>query len=471
MGALKKTYDSSPRLLRIVGVNAYGLRNRRRFREWERILEQLEYTERLKRDDQVRLVREKLKDIISYAIRNVPFYGKFSPLLAEIDDADIFKILGQLPPVGKEEINREPDAFLARGQGKHVISRTSGTTGTPLYVHMDRGTFVLGDALWWRRTRWAGYEKDDWIARLVGDPVVPLRIKEPKKPWIVSHPDKRIYLSTFHLSKDAAVRMGELLNKKKPSYIMGYPSSLEILCSYLVESGFESRWKPKNILFSSEPMYAHQERVIRRVFQSDIRGVYGSTEKVISASQCEKGTYHLSLMDGYLEGQFGIMENRQPGLVTTLTNRVMPLIRYRIGDVIKADPSLVCECGRTLPAMSPVINRQVDWVITPSGRKIAPGIVTLAFTHQDISGIRKAQIVQDDPASIKLYVDADESTLLKYGAVLKASLEKVFFGEIDVEIIRADRIDVMQSGKSKFIVNKLRRGFQDAATDAESQNG
>jgi len=95
----------------------------------------------------------------------------------------------------------------------------------------------------------------------------------------------------------------------------------------------------------------------------------------------------------------------------------------------------------------------------------------LAFTHQDISGIRKAQIVQDDPASIKLYVDADESTLLKYGAVLKASLEKVFFGEIDVEIIRADRIDVMQSGKSKFIVNKLRRGFQDAATDAESQNG
>ena len=471
MGAAKKIYDSSPRLLRVAGVNAYGLRNRLRFREWERILGELEYTERLKRDDQIRLVREKLEDIISYAIRNVPFYAKFAPLLAEIDKADIFEVLAKIPPVGKEEINREPEAFLAPGQGRHVISRTSGTTGTPLYVHMDRRTFVLGDALWWRRTVWAGYEKGDWIARLVGDPIVPLRVKEPKKPWIVSHPDRRIYLSTFHLSKDAAMRMGELLNKRRPAYIMGYPSSLEILCSYLEESGYESRWKPKNVLFSSEPMYAHQERVVKGVFHSDIRGVYGSTEKVISAAQCEKGTYHLSLVDGFLEGQFGIMENKQPGLVTTLTNRVMPLIRYRIGDVIKAEPSLVCECGRTLPAMSPVINRQVDWVVTPSGRKLAPGVITLAFTHHDISGIRKAQIIQDDPASIKLYLDADESTVLQYGGVLKESLEKVFFGEINVEIIRTDRIDVLQSGKSKFIVNKLRKGFEDAATDPESQNG
>lgn len=471
MNAVKKIYDSCPGLLRVVGVNAYGVRNRLRLREWERILQQVEHTERLDRDAQIRLVREKLKDIISFAIRNVPFYGKFSSLLAGIDHADIFEVLEKLPPVGKEDINKEPEAFLSPSRGKHVISRTSGTTGTPLCVHMDRETFVLGDALWWRRTQWAGHEKGDWIARLVGDPIIPLRIKEPKEPWIVSHLDKRIYLSTFHLNKDAAVKIGELLNGKKPSYIMGYPSALEILSSYLEENGFESRWKPKYILFSSEPMYAQQESIIRRVFQSEIRGLYGSAEKVISAAQCEKGTYHLSLVDGYLEGQFGIMENRQPGLVTTLTNRVMPLIRYRIGDVIKAEPFLVCECGRTLPAISPVVTRPGDWVVTPSGRKISPSVIYLAFRHPGTSGIRKGQIVQEDAASIKVYVDADESTLLECGAVLKESLEKVFFGEMDVEIIRTDRIYVAQSGKSGFIVNKFRRGFQDAATDPESQNG
>jgi phenylacetate-CoA ligase len=192
---------------------------------------------------------------------------------------------------------------------------------------------------------------------------------------------------------------------------------------------------------------------------------------VISAAQCEKGTYHLALVDGFLEGQFGIMENKQPGLVTTLTNKVMPLIRYGIGDIIKAEPTLQCECGRTLPAMSPVITRQLDWVITPSGRRLAPGVISLAFMHQDITGVRKAQIVQDEPAALKVYVDADEASFRRCAHLLKESLQEVCFGEMKIEVIKTDHIEVMQSGKSKFIVNKLRRNSEDAAADAESQNG
>ncbi len=468
MDRFKKIYDSSGRALRVLYVNAYGLRNNSRCRQWERLLQKIEYTERLDREAQIRLVRDRLRKIIGFAINNVPYYKKFSSLGKDLNALNVYKILEELPVVGKEDINREPGAFLSLSHGDYLTSRTSGTTGTPLYVHMDSYTFLLGDALWWRRTRWADFERGEWIARLVGDPIIPLRVKEPKKPWIISVLDRRIYLSTFHLSMDAAIRIGELLNRKRPAYIMGYPSSLEILGNYLDESGFEIQWRPKNILFSSEPMYTHQEKVIKRVFKSDVRGLYGSGEKVISASQCAEGTYHLSLVDGYLEGQFGIMENRQPGLVTTLTNKVMPLIRYEIGDVIKAEPSFSCRCGRTLPVIDPVITKQEDWVITPSGRKISPSAIVWAFIHQDIRGINKAQVVQEEAGSVKVYVNTDESNFLKYKDMLKESMNKVFFGEMGVEIIRAERIDVKQSGKSRFIVNKLRRGFEDATADPES---
>ena len=468
MDRFKKIYDSSGRALRVLYVNAYGLRNNSRCRQWERLLQKIEYTERLDREAQIRLVRDRLRKIIGFAINNVPYYKKFSSLGKDLNALNVYKILEELPVVGKEDINREPGAFLSLSHGDYLTSRTSGTTGTPLYVHMDSYTFLLGDALWWRRTRWADFERGEWIARLVGDPIIPLRVKEPKKPWIISVLDRRIYLSTFHLSMDAAIRIGELLNRKRPAYIMGYPSSLEILGNYLDESGFEIQWRPKNILFSSEPMYTHQEKVIKRVFKSDVRGLYGSGEKVISAAQCAEGTYHLSLVDGYLEGQFGIMENRQPGLVTTLTNKVMPLIRYEIGDVIKAEPSFSCRCGRTLPVIDPVITKQEDWVITPSGRKISPSAIVWAFIHQDIRGINKAQVVQEEAGSVKVYVNTDESNFLKYKDMLKESMNKVFFGEMDVEIIRAERIDVKQSGKSRFIVNKLRRGFEDATADPES---
>jgi len=471
MGAIKKIYDSTGRPLRIAGINAYGVRNRLRLREWERILREIEYTERLDREAQIRLVRGKLEDIVSFAIRNVPFYGQFSSLLDDIGRADIFEVLAKLPPIGKDEINKEPRSFLSSVPGKHFISRTSGTSGTPLDIHMDREAYVLGDALWWRRAQWAGYEKGDWIARLVGDPIIPLRVKNPKKPWIISYPDRRIYFSTYHLNKDTSVKIGELLNDRQPAFLMGYPSSLEILSTFLEETGFELRWKPKYILFSSEPMYPHMESVITRVFRSKLRGLYGSAEKVISAAQCEKGTYHLSLVDGFVEGQFGIMESKKPALVTTLANRVMPLIRYRIGDVIEAQPSLECECGRTLPAMSPVITRAYDWVITPSGRRLACGVVTLAFLHHDTRGIRQSQIVQDGPGSLKVYLVADEENFRKFAPKVKESLHEVCFGEMDIEVIRTDHVDLMSSGKSKFIVNQLRRKFEDAAADAESQNG
>jgi phenylacetate-CoA ligase len=464
----RKIYDSSGRTLRVLYINVYGLRNSARYRRWERLLDGIEYTERLDREAQIRLVRERLADIIGFAIRNVPYYGKFSSLGKELNASNVFEMLERLPVVGKEEINSDPGAFMAAGRRDYSTSRTSGTTGTPLYVHMDRYTFLLGDALWWRRTRWAGFERGDWVARLVGDPIIPLKEKEPEKPWIVSMLDRRIYLSTFHLSRNTARSMGEILNRKRPAFIIGYPSSLEILCNYLNESGFEIGWRPKKILFSSEPMYTHQEKIVKRVFKTEIRGLYGSGEKVISAAQCEEGTYHLSLVDGYLEGQFGIMENRQPGAVTTLTNRVMPLIRYEIGDVIKAEPSMSCRCGRTLPAIDPVITKQEDWVITPSGRKISPSAITWAFIHQDISGIHKAQVVQEDERSVRVYLNTDEMNFQRYKDMLKESMNKVFFGEMDVEIIKSDHIDVKQSGKSRFIVNKLRRGFEDATADPES---
>ena len=468
MDRLRKIYDSSGRALRVLYVNAYGLWNNARCRRWEKLLDGIDYTERLDREEQIRLVREKLTDIIGFAIRNVPFYGKFSYLEKDLHTSNVFEILMELPVVGKQEIREEPKAFLARGHGNYVTTGTSGTTGTPFHVRMDRNTFLLGDALWWRRTVWAGLEKRDWIARLVGDPIIPLSVKNPRRPWIVSYADRRIYLSTFHLSRDAAPRIGTLLNRRRPAYIMGYPSSLEILGGYLEESGFEIEWKPKRILFSSEPMYTHQERIIRRIFKAEISGLYGSAEKVISAAQCEEGTYHLSLVDGYLEGQFGILDNRQPGLTTTLTNRVMPLIRYEIGDVIKTNASFGCACGRTLPAIDPVITKWEDWVITPSGRKISASAITWAFKHEDMERIVKSQVVQEEIGTVKVYIDTDEASLSRFRDELKESLNKMFFGEMKIDIIRTDEFEIMQSGKSRFVVNKLRKGFDNATADPES---
>jgi phenylacetate-CoA ligase len=301
----------------------------------------------------------------------------------------------------------------------------------------------------------------------VGDPVIPLKVKDPAEPWMVSRFDRRIYLSTFHLTAKTAARIGKFLNLRKPAYIMGYPSSLEILCNYLKQTGFRREWNLRNVLFSSEPLHAHQEMVISEVLQAEIRGLYGSGEKIVSAAQCGEGSYHLSLVDGYVEGQFGLRAPVKPAAVTTLTNKLMPLIRYQVGDEIELQPARECGCGRTLPVMSPVITKHEDYILTPSGRKIAPSAVVWAFIHQEIKDINKGQVVQEDERTVKVYLNTDQESFLKYRDVLKKSMVEVFFGEMEVEVIRTDRIDVQKSGKSRFIVNKLRHRFHDVTTGAE----
>jgi phenylacetate-CoA ligase len=464
MDALMNLYNHSPRFMQNMYVNAYGIRNLSRFRKWDGLIRDIEFTERLDRQGQIEYVEARLKDIITHALTNVPFYRKFSGLKTDLDHRNVFEVLKELPVTNKETINRDPGAFLGGNPEQGVVSKTSGTTGIPFTIHMDSRSFLLGDALWWRRTRWAGYQKGDWIARLVGDPVIPLQDKDPAKPWRMSWTDKRIYFSTFHLTEKTAARIGEFLNRRKPAYVMGYPSSLEILCRYLKQTGFQMDWNLKNVLFSSEPMHAHQEIVIREVLQAEIRGLYGSGEKVVSAAQCQHGNYHLSLVDGYVEGQFGIMDGVKPAAVTTLTNKLMPLIRYQVGDEIDTQPSLECGCGRTLPIISPVITKHEDYIITPSGRKIAPSAVVWAFIHQEIKDINKSQVVQEDERTVKVYLNTDQENFLKYRDVLKESMTEVFFGEMDVEIVKTDRIDVLKSGKSRFIVNKLRHRFHEVST-------
>ncbi len=454
MSLVKSLYDASPRPLRVLYTNAYGVANIRRFRKWNRLLDSLAYTESLSREQQIRYVDQRLKEILSHAFTQVPFYARFASLAKDFHSRSAFDILRELPITSKEFINRDPEAFLAADRRNVTVSRTSGTTGTPFTIVMDKDVFLLGDALWWRRTRWAGYRPGDWIARLVGDPIVPLHEKNPRKPWIISYPDRRIYLSTFHLNPDTARSMGALLRRRKPRFLMGYPSSLEILSGYLKDSDFVMDWDLRNVLFSSEPMHPHREALVKEVFRTEIRGLYGSGEKLVSAAQCQEGTYHLSLVDGYIEGQFGIMDPVEPAAVTTLVNRAMPLIRYQIGDMIETTPDQTCSCGRTLPIMSPVITKHEDWIITPSGRRIAPSAVVWAFIHQDIADIHKGQVVQEEADLVRVYLNTDETTFARYRDVLKTSMDKVFFGEMRVEIVRTEKIEVTRAGKSRFIMNR-----------------
>jgi len=202
-------------------------------------------------------------------------------------------------------------------------------------------------------------------------------------------------------------------------------------------------------------MFEHQRDVIARAFRAPIVGLYGSAERVVSASQCEAGSYHLALVDGYVEGEFGRLPAAAPSLVTTLMNRVMPLIRFELGDVLEVLPDATCRCGRTLPILAPVVTKHDDWIETPSGRRVSPSALTWAL--KDLSGLRRTQIVQVDDRTVEVHIDADDAAAAAAAPVLTERIGTMLFGEMTVRAVRDTEIPVMDSGKTKFVVKGGKR--------------
>ena len=78
-------------------------------------------------------------------------------------------------------------------------------------------------------------------------------------------------------------------------------------------------------------------------------------------------------------------------LVTTLENRLAPLVRYEIGDyafAVEGD----CHCGRTLPLIGKVVGRAMNLFRLPGGRMISPW--HLATAVRNAAEVKQFQIVQ-----------------------------------------------------------------------------
>ena len=447
-------YNKLPTFVQELALNLYGFRTIYRRYLWVKYLQKFADSEFWPVYKQIDYVSQKLRFILAHAIETVPKYKSLKTLVSDIKNPqkDIFQILLEFPVITKSEILEDYSLFLSSRPltKKIIVTKTSGTTGTPFKVFMNAEVFHIVDAFAWRRNIWAKYEKGDWIARLVGDPIISLKEKNPKRPYRISFVDKRIYLSTYHLKRETANIYLRLLEQKKPQFLMGYPSALHILGAYALEMKFTPDWTPKAILYSSEPLYEHQREVISKVFRALPRGFYGSAERVISAAECEHGQYHLSLIDGYIEGQFGILPNRQPALVTSLLNTVMPLIRFELGDMLNTLPNQKCTCGRTLPLIEPVVTKKEDYIETPSGRRISSSIITWAF--KDLYGIRRSQLVQVDAESVEIYVDTDPHLFPEIQKKLKDRLNDMFFGEMKLKVILNNNIGITEAGKTRFVV-------------------
>lgn len=132
-------------------------------------------------------------------------------------------------------------------------------------------------------------------------------------------------------------RIVDQLNTIQPTVLQGYPTMLRRVA--LEQRAGRLRIDPVQVLSTSETLTAETRDLLADVFEVEVANGYATSEAGGIASACGHGPWM------HTNDDLSILEvENDRVLVTNLMNRVMPLIRYELDDLVVVD-DVHCECG------------------------------------------------------------------------------------------------------------------------------
>jgi len=337
---------------------------------------------------------QQLAAVLDRAVCLIPAY-RGNPGVNPGATDQALDVLRRWPLLDVEHFRRHPDQYRDPEYGFRgsITLYTSGSTGTPKKIVRDARTEQLNYAYTearWRNT--AGVKLGDRWVMIGGQVVVPVERKRPPF-WVAAYPMAQLYMSSYHLQPEYAEDYMRAIRAWKPTYLLGYASSLNTLAEFAEQTGITPNLRC--ILSNAEPLYAHVRERLQRVFRCRVIDTYGATEGAFMGFECQVGKMHIS-------PDFGVFEVLrddgtpcalgEPGraVVTGLTNRAMPLIRYPNGDLVAWSSRQDCECGCSFPVLESIEGRSDDMLQLPNGRRIG----RLDPVFKGGFPIREAQIAQ-----------------------------------------------------------------------------
>jgi len=461
-GVLQELYDRLPPGVQDMFVATAGWRSyRARFGTHFRAnLRELSRTD-FQSADEVRVDQEhRLSETIRWAADTVPYYRSLFRREG-IDPAQIKTLadLARIPFLDKETVRLRTNELLSEAFSSRILipGRSSGTTGTALRLVHTREALGWEYAVIWRQRGWFGFLLGDRFAGFGGQPVVPFEQQEPPF-WRSDLARGRVLFSLYHMKPEFLPHYADELRQRGYLFWQGYPSSIALVCEYLLENGIELRTAAPGAVFTSSETLLdfHRERIVQAT-RAPVADRYGNAELSVSAVQCPDGRYHVDTefcaleIDPHEEGPDWV---RGEVIATGFANRGMPLIRYRTGDVATLRRGVECPCGRSRPILTELDGRIEDYVMTPDGRRVG----RMDHVFKDALLVKEAQILQSSPDAILVRIAPRPG----YGADAQAQIDREFRARLGREIaIRYEEVDAIPreaNGKFRAVISTLAGG-------------
>lgn len=340
-----------------------------------------------------------LQKLVAHAYSNCPYYTEqFAQVGFLPEDLKSLSDIQKLPVLEKSHIQKHRDEMVSKIAAKpdRISNQTGGSTGAPISFFVDRDRNCSREAASRRHNRWAGWHVGDKTALIWGaTPDLPQdAIKARLRNLLI---DRRLILDTSSVTDDIVRKFYRDFERFKPRVVLAYAQSLVLITRHLMAAGLQLQHSPFSIVTSAEVLSDADRELVETYFRCKVFNRYGCREVSVIASECERHDgMHIMAEGLYVEILNG---NRptEPGevgsvVVTDLRNQVMPLIRYRNGDMSSITYEK-CGCGRSLPRLQSLEGRVTDFLVADDGRLVS-GVFLATYLLADRPSLGQVQIVQ-----------------------------------------------------------------------------
>jgi phenylacetate-CoA ligase len=410
---------------------------------------------------------ERLREMVSFVYNHCPLYkAKFDTFGIKPGDIRGVDDIGKLPLTVKDDM-RDSYPFGLFSTPINQIAElhvSSGTTGNPTVVGYTKDDIKLWSEVIARSLCSAGAEPGDKIQIAYGYGLFTGGLG-------LHYGSLEMGLTIIPASSGQTKRQLKLMTDFKPRILACTPSYSLFMADEAREMGMDPRESSWEIgVFGAEPWSDSMRKEIESTWNMLATDIYGLSEIIGPgvAQECRhKDGLHIwwdvfypEVIDPETgravgEGEVGEL------VITTLTKKGIPLIRYRTRDNVSIKYE-TCRCGRTAPRISKIKGRTDDMIVV-RGINVFPSqiehvLLSIEGTqpHYQLIVDRKERELDE----LEILVEVEEKIfsdeikkLQTLEATIKKEISSILGISAKIKLVEPRTIE-RSEGKAKRVIDK-----------------
>lgn len=400
---------------------------------------------------------ERLRAIVRIAATHVPYYRQlFAAHGLSAGDIRDAADLPKIPLLEKNTVREDPLQLVHElMRPEHMLrERTTGSTGTPVWVYKPRDAVQQIYAfLEVRSRRVAGMRFGEQPYIMLGASAVAPREQTRPPFWAYNRVHKQLYMSVYHLAPQFLGYYCEEFLRRPYHAVFGLPSSIHQIADYALEYKL-GPFAMRTAITSGEMLHPHQRAAIEAAFGLKVYDKYGCSENCVFANECTHGRMHLSpdfsVVEVVDDEGHPLPDGTTGHLACTgLINEGQPLIRYLVGDRAAID-TMPCTCGSALPVLRSLDGRESCGLVTRDGRFVS----RLSRPLMGVTHVKGYQVIQEDLDHFRVRVLVSEGFTAADSRRVRANIA-FDVGNVDITIEPVHELPRGPGGKIELTKSHL----------------